>query len=415
MPKKPLQAAFKSLQNVERCVLSVIEEDAKVVVTMNCRLGVKKTFKLSMDDSNPISATYNKDEAIHRLIVRPKLLEDCVSNFASSVSEMSVKFSKTSVLMKSGEESGEEGGMDPTKKHLLTELTLNVKDFEKYELDPNADAFELVFSLRDTRPILQFCEVAAVPLQMHMMGPGQPLVISVKMYNVYEADFVLATLAGSTNNSTQSSQNTNTRPGSSAPTQTNIYDRHAGATPHGANFGKQNYNSSSQASSASIAASAYSNNIRNNNNNTNNANHQLHSQSQDSHAPTRFGAPIDDSQRSNHNAYDRYNHDRNQMDASQHSTQSQAANSIFQGHRPNDPQQDPHTASLPSQHSFRFEQSVPSSFGHMNVDSGLPKTNVSSALTGPLGVSGAGLWTEDIVRSSRMDEDDDEAVHSDDD
>jgi hypothetical protein len=224
---KPLQVAFKTLQNVERCVLSVIEEEAKLVVTMFCRLGVKKTFKLNIEDSNPVTASYSKEESMHRMIVRPKLFEDCIANFATSVSEISLKLSRTSVLMRSGEDGGEES-VDPTKKTLLTELTLDVKDFEKYELEPGSDAFDLVFSLRDVRPVLQFCELATVPIQMYMMGPGQPIVLSVKMYNLFEADFVLATLQGaSASHSTQSSQASTA--GSHAP-RTHASQPHAHAS-----------------------------------------------------------------------------------------------------------------------------------------------------------------------------------------
>lgn len=367
---------------------------------MNCKLGVKKTFKLNIEDSNPITASYSKEESPHRLIVRPKLMEDCVANFAANVSEVAVKFGRADFHMKSTEEGTEDHSHDPTKKTLLTELTLNVKDFDKYELEPGCEPFELIFSLRDTRPVLQFCEMVGATVQMYMTGPGQPLVLNGKLHGVFEGDFVLATLQGSTTHSTQSSQATSTR----GNTQAHGYDRHVAAQhAHG-------MHGSSLPGSQASNMSAHP------------GHHQPHQYQRNAHsghqqrvssdlsqgsvarfgggpASNQFGAPVQDSQQP-------ARHSPNHMNSSQHTMESISASSYYN----NPANQAQHMASLPSQHSFQIDQSIPSS---MQVDAAPP---VKSALP-PLGVTGAGLWSADIVRSnSRMDEDDDDdAVNSDED
>lgn len=377
--------------------MTVVDTEAKLVLSMNCKLGVKKTFKLNIEDSNPISASYSKEDAAHRLIVRPKLMEDCVANFAANVTEVAVKFGRLDVHMKSTEEGIEDSSHDPTKKTLLTELTLNVKDFEKYELDPNSDAFELIFSLRDTRPVLQFCELVGVTVQMYMTGPGQPLVLSGKAFNVFEADFVLATLQGSSaNHSTQSSQ-ASTR----GPTQMHGYDRQTGAqASHNMHGGSL---PGSQISNVSHHHNAHQ---FQRNSNAVPQNHHISSESSQGSVARfgrgisgQFGAPVQDSQSipQHHPAL---------MESSQHSSHSMSANSYYP--EPNKAQQQ--MASLPSQQSFQMDhQSLPSPA--MQVDT--PQNPQRSAMP-PLGVTGAGLWSADIIRSHHhMDEDDDEAVNSD--
>lgn len=377
--------------------MTVIESEAKLVLGMDCKLGVKKTFKLNIEDSNPIAASYSKEESAHRLIVRPKLMEDCVANFAANVTEVAVKFGRLDVHMKSTEEGIEETSHDPTKKTLLTELTLNVKDFEKYELDPGADSFELIFSLRDTRPVLQFCELVNVPVQMYMTGPGQPLVLSGKMYNLFEGDFVLATLQGSTNHSTQSSQASTNR----GPTPAHGYDRHVAAQHAHGHHGGSLPGSQSSTMSSHPMPHGYQRNVHNGMQQHNPSDLSQISVAHFGGGPAggQFGAPVPDSQQ-HHRASPHH------MESSQQSSHSMSASSYYRA--PSGLNLPPQAASLPSQHSF--EQSLPSQA--MQIDAATTKSAIPA-----LGVTGVGLWSADIVRSNnRMDEDDDdEAVNSDED
>jgi len=75
----------------------------------------------------------------------------------------------------------------------MTEMRLDVNDFDKYDLGVNAMPLELSFSLREFKAASKFCEVPKTHLHGFMTAPGQPIIFSTRIPRVLEADFVLAT------------------------------------------------------------------------------------------------------------------------------------------------------------------------------------------------------------------------------
>ncbi|XP_049848952.1 cell cycle checkpoint control protein RAD9A-like [Schistocerca gregaria] len=199
-------SAFKNMQNLEKCTVLICESDPCIIFEMHCKLQIKKTFKFNLEEGNPVSASYNKEACTSRLIAHPKLFEECVANFASNIEELSLTLCRETVRLKSVVPEKVDSANDPIKKHLVTELTLSTNDFERYRLSANVDTLELILGLRELKAILSFCEVMMQPIQMYMAAPGDPLIISTKAYSLFEADFIIATLQGSSTSQTPHTQ-----------------------------------------------------------------------------------------------------------------------------------------------------------------------------------------------------------------
>lgn len=351
-------------------MVELIDENTKLKVDMICKGLLEKKFKLPVDESTVVSATYNKEDSPHKLIARPKLFEDCLLNFASSVTEFKMGFSRAAVSLKSEQAANEP--QDAGKKYLVTELRLDIKDFEKYHLDPTADVFELVMSLREFHPLLAFCEAIMMPLHIFLGGPGQPVIINVKMYNFLEADFVIATIPpGSNASSTTASQ-----------TAPNNHQQGSHST-HGTQSTHSTTTSQAPLSSATpYRPTAFGQPTSNHPSQV--AHGNMHQQGQNSYQQLHNGTPA-------HSQDLAYNH-------------RQASNS----HHPQNP-----TGSSQGRSSFHIEASMTSSMAvddHPGMDDG----DQGNTMMGIRQANdAAALWTSDLKRRSNHMDQDDEDVYSD--
>jgi len=83
--------------------------------------------------------------------------------------------------------------VDPKKQTLVTELLLAKSDCENYEFKGTSKS-ELTFCLKEMKAILAFCEKQNQTVSMFADCEGKPVLISLGLPSVFEADFVLATL-----------------------------------------------------------------------------------------------------------------------------------------------------------------------------------------------------------------------------
>jgi cell cycle checkpoint control protein RAD9A len=217
---KPTMAVFKSVSTVEKCSVKFVEDDPKLVFEMHCKLGVKKTYKLNVEDCEAVQAVYDKSACAHELQAKPGVLISAVATFPSAIEDISFGLTKEHVRLKSYIDESKRKTTSSTSKDpnaakpLLTELTLDSADFDKYQL--GSEKTEVVFSLRDLKvhkyhfnlkkpcsslrvwfamqAVTQFCEAAMQPVSVYIDEPGKPLLFAMEMYNIFRADFVLATL-----------------------------------------------------------------------------------------------------------------------------------------------------------------------------------------------------------------------------
>jgi hypothetical protein len=111
-------------------------------------LGVKKTtYKLNIEECEPLQAVYSHESCPHKIISRAKLLVDSISNFTGPIEEISLILSKNFVKIRSFFDDQKK--QDLLSKTLQTELTIDPHDFEKYEL--KSDHVEVTFSLKEMK------------------------------------------------------------------------------------------------------------------------------------------------------------------------------------------------------------------------------------------------------------------------
>jgi len=200
---KSCQAVFRQFDTVERCIFRLDEIQERVIFELICKHGIRKVYKLTYEVIEPIQALYNKDNAVNSMIFAPRKLMECVGNFQTQVEEISLSVSKDSILLQS---FADEAAPKTKAKlqELKTRLTLDVGDFESYDISlPTC----LTFCLKEFKAILTFCDAAGQSISMNFEKSGRPVLLSVKYFGVFEADFVLATLLdNSSQQSTDDSQ-----------------------------------------------------------------------------------------------------------------------------------------------------------------------------------------------------------------
>jgi hypothetical protein len=177
--------------NVEKCIISVRRNDGSMKFELQCRLGVRKTYELDLEESDPLQAVYSKENCPNRMQVMSHTLNQCLQNFPGTLEEITFILGKECLKVKSYFDNQKQENL--LKKLLLTELTLNAGDFEAYDFNSNRDV-DLTFCLKDMKAILSFCEKLTTPISFFMDDEGKPILMSVSMPGTFEADFVLATL-----------------------------------------------------------------------------------------------------------------------------------------------------------------------------------------------------------------------------
>eukprot|EP01097_Dermamoeba_algensis_P012152 TRINITY_DN997_c0_g1_i2.p1 TRINITY_DN997_c0_g1~~TRINITY_DN997_c0_g1_i2.p1 ORF type:complete len:434 (-),score=102.74 TRINITY_DN997_c0_g1_i2:1587-2888(-) len=189
---KSFQAVFRSILSVERTKLRIDETESRIVLELNCKLGVKKVYRLTYGDGDGLQALYNKEACPNKIVARASLLIESFNNFHKHVEEITMTISKRSLTLKSY--------FDDNKgnKHaaiLNTELTLFSHDFDEYHVE--REGVELTFCLKEVKAILSFCEVLGQPVSIFYERGGRPILFAINCYNSLEADFVIATLLDS--------------------------------------------------------------------------------------------------------------------------------------------------------------------------------------------------------------------------
>jgi len=118
-----------------------------------------------------------------------KKLLDSINNFHMTAEEISLLVSKDTLKLKSYSDDGK----GPVKV-LQTELNLDPADFEEFDIRAETS---VTFCLKEFKAILGFCDSSGQPVTVSFEKSGRPLVLSVKYFGVFEADFVMATLVES--------------------------------------------------------------------------------------------------------------------------------------------------------------------------------------------------------------------------
>jgi len=78
---KACLAVFRSIINVEKCNIILDEKESRLVFDMLCKFGVKKVFKLTYEDCEPIQAVYDKEDK-NKIVAKTKKFIRRITKFS---------------------------------------------------------------------------------------------------------------------------------------------------------------------------------------------------------------------------------------------------------------------------------------------------------------------------------------------
>ncbi|XP_006824265.1 cell cycle checkpoint control protein RAD9A-like [Saccoglossus kowalevskii] len=198
---KSCLSVFKSLptieKTVEKCKIKLNFTDARLVFTLLCKHGITKTYNLTFQETESLQAVFAKDLCPNKIVAQSKLLCDAVGNFQTSQEEVTLIVSPEKVCLKNYVDDEP----DPNKV-MHTEMSLLPEEFDDYTIGLDT---EVTFCLKELRAILTFADACYQHVSIFFETIGKPIVFALDGESVFEASFVLATLAepGSTQNTTQ--------------------------------------------------------------------------------------------------------------------------------------------------------------------------------------------------------------------
>lgn len=101
VPLKPCLAVFKNINSIESCTITIDLVESKLVFDVACKYGIKRIYKLFLEDCPILQALYNRSFS-SRLIFKPgPLLEALQNNFNPALEEITMGVSRNFVKVSS--------------------------------------------------------------------------------------------------------------------------------------------------------------------------------------------------------------------------------------------------------------------------------------------------------------------------
>ena len=184
---------FKSLPSLEKtvdeCKIIFQPDKCRLVFTLRFKHGIVKTHNLTYQECESLQAVFVKDLCPNSICAQSKVLQDTVANFPTSCEEITLAVCPTDVRITNYVDDEP----DPTKvMHTVTTLVQEEFDYFQIGIDT-----KVTFCLKELRAILAFSEFVNQPISVHFEQAGKPIVFSFDSDDLYQGDFVLATLSES--------------------------------------------------------------------------------------------------------------------------------------------------------------------------------------------------------------------------
>ncbi|KAG6497150.1 hypothetical protein ZIOFF_045038 [Zingiber officinale] len=218
-PPTHCSVLLKSLCSVLRTPAAVMDrfdaalsspDAAKLQCTLHCINGVKKTYWITCNvDPDIQHLSLDRRQFPSSLAVRPRDLARLLANFQSSMQEITVIATDSSVVP--SDDGDEIGGkavelrsyVDPTKDHndatLHTQLWIDpAEEFLQYT--HIGDPVDITFSMKELKAFLTFCEGCEVDIHIFFKKAGEPILMAPKFgfddgtNSDFDATLVLATM-----------------------------------------------------------------------------------------------------------------------------------------------------------------------------------------------------------------------------
>ncbi|XP_040377536.1 cell cycle checkpoint control protein RAD9A isoform X2 [Oryza brachyantha] len=198
---------------LDRIAASLPHPDApKLQLTLHCLNGVKKTYWISCSAETEVQTlALDRSNFSSRLAIRPRDLARLLSNFQSSLQELTVIATDPAAGLSNVGVDGEVEGkavelrsyIDPTKDdcdtRLHTQLWIDPAE-EFVEYVHSGDPVDVTFGVKELKAFLTFCEGCEVEILLFFQKAGEPVLLVPKFgvddgsSSDFDATLVLATM-----------------------------------------------------------------------------------------------------------------------------------------------------------------------------------------------------------------------------
>ncbi|KAK9673123.1 hypothetical protein RND81_12G147800 [Saponaria officinalis] len=199
------------LSSIDHLCMHLLDADAtKVKWTLDCVNGMRKTFWINCNNDPDIQhLSLEKDRFKSSFVVKPRDLNRLLSNFQSSLHEITIIATEPSSLPSEAE--SEIGGKavelrsynDPTIDNgpsLHTQLWIDpVEEFLQYVHAGNP--VDVTFGVKELKAFLSFCEACEIDIHLFFEKAGEPILMTPRFgldddgsTSNFDAKLVLATM-----------------------------------------------------------------------------------------------------------------------------------------------------------------------------------------------------------------------------
>ncbi|KAL7105982.1 hypothetical protein ACP275_07G082600 [Erythranthe tilingii] len=198
-------------------------DSSKVLWTLECFNGMRKSYWITCNVEPDIQhLSLDRRKLPSSFIVRPRDLNRLLSNFQSTLQEITIIATQLSALpLDAADEIGGKAVelrsyLDPTKENdssLHTQLWIDpTEEFVKYT--HSGDPVDVTFGVKELKAFLAYCEGCEVDVHLYLDKAGEPILMAPKFgldddgsTSNFDASLVLATmLVSQLNNGGNSSQ-----------------------------------------------------------------------------------------------------------------------------------------------------------------------------------------------------------------
>ena len=190
---KNVTSIFRSIAGVERVWLQIStgsegggdgdaeeeeEEAGYMRVQLQCQSGLRKKFDLAFQEIPSMNAVYDLSACPHTIRADPSKILDCLKNFPSMQSEVTMVATDDALLLKNEVDAGVEaegGGAGPAVR---TEMRLAAEHLIEYSLGlPRPQGGVCVaFSQKEFKAVLTLVRDLEHSLACHIEGAGRPII-----------------------------------------------------------------------------------------------------------------------------------------------------------------------------------------------------------------------------------------------
>ncbi|XP_075238334.1 cell cycle checkpoint control protein Rad9 [Lycorma delicatula] len=211
-------SVFKSPHSMDKmidwCQLRLEPNGVQLILKLKFVGGATRTYFLPIIECETLQVKYQKSDRI-KLVASSKLLSGVVKNFRLNEDEITLGITRQKTTFRNHiDSSGEKN------KLVRTELGLLAGEFEMYSV--KEEPVSVTFCLKQLRAIVSFAEPSGLPITVFFEAPGRPVIFSVSSESIYEANFVVSSLASLIDVRSQDTQKSSVSANSSVPKQSSL-------------------------------------------------------------------------------------------------------------------------------------------------------------------------------------------------